>query len=185
MSTPLHVAAITGSLRSGSFSQMVMASIAAMFPEGSRIENIDIGAIPHYNQDLDKEDAPAPVASARTSIAASDLVVIVTPEYNYSLPGVLKNALDWFSRPAFKGCMLGKPVFFLTLSPGALGGVRAQGHLRQILAGMLCELPPLPEIAISHVAEKVGDGRLTDESTLKFIQSTLNGLLARIASPKA
>jgi chromate reductase len=109
---------------------------------------------------------------------------MVTPEFNHGLPGVLKNTLDWLSRPAFSSCMMGKPVFFITLSPGALGGVRAQYQMRETLASMLCRLVALPEIAITQVGVKVEDGALKDSATLSFIEKNLVRFLSDV-TPEA
>jgi chromate reductase, NAD(P)H dehydrogenase (quinone) len=181
MTKPLIVTGIAGSLRSASYSRMVLQSIAALLPEGTRFELLDIGALPHYNEDLDNASAPEAAGSARAQIAASDAVIIVTPEFNHGLPGVLKNTLDWLSRPVFKSCFAHKPVMFATISPGALGGVRTQSHLRETLASMLCRLVPLPEIAVTHVNAKVADGRLTDAATLNHIGQVLSNFLCDFA----
>lgn len=176
----LTITGIAGSLRGASFSKPVLDSIAALLPEGTKFQTLDIGELPHYNEDLDKENAPAAVAAARAQIAASDAILIVTPEFNHGMPGVLKNTLDWLSRPAFSGTMLGKPVMFATLSPGALGGVRAQAQLRDTLSSMLCRLVPLQEIAITQVGAKMQDGKLADASTLTFIKTVLDKFLADV-----
>ncbi len=178
MTKPLTITGIAGSLRSVSYSRMVLQSIAALLPEGTKFETLDIGALPHYNEDLDNEAAPEAVVRGRAQIVASDAVIIVTPEFNHGLPGVLKNTLDWFSRPVFKSPFAYKPVMFATISPGALGGVRTQSHLRETLASMLCRLVPVPEIAVTHVNTKVADERLIDEATIKHIGHVLSTFLA-------
>jgi chromate reductase, NAD(P)H dehydrogenase (quinone) len=181
MTKPLTITGIAGSLRSASYSRMVLQSIAALLPEGTRFETLDIGALPHYNQDLDNAAAPEAVVRGRAQIAASDAVIIVTPEFNHGIPGVLKNTLDWLSRPAFKSSFIHKPVMFATISPGALGGVRTQSDLRETLASMLCRLLPLPEIVVTHVGTKVAAERLTDEATLNHIGQVLSTFLADFA----
>lgn len=181
MTKPLTITGIAGSLRSASYSRTVLQSIAALLPAGTRFDTIDIGTLPHYNEDLDKTAVPEAVARSRAQVAASDAVIIVTPEFNHGLPGVLKNTLDWLSRPAFKSCFIHKPVMFATISPGALGGVRTQSNLREALASMLCRLVPLPEIAVTHVGAKVAEARLTDEPTLTHINQVLETFLANIA----
>lgn len=173
MSIPLHIVGIAGSLRADSYSRMALAGIVPLLPDGTVFSTIDIGALPHYNEDLERADLPAAVTAARAQVAASDGVIVFTPEFNHGLPGVLKNTLDWLSRPAFDGCMVGKPVFFATLSPGALGGVRAQYQLRETLASMLCAMVPMREIAIARIGAKVADGRLSDSATLDFIEQRL------------
>ncbi len=106
-------------------------------------------------------------------MSATDALIIVTPEFNHGVPGLLKNTLDWLSRPAFDCALLGKPLFFATLSPEALGGVRAQYQLRETLSSILCQLLPMREIAIPHVGAKVVDGQLADAATLSFISQAV------------
>jgi chromate reductase len=178
MSQALQITGIAGSLRTASFSRIVLSSMAGLLPGDSRFSVLDIGQMPHYNEDLDGAGSvPTPVAAGRAQVAASDAVLIVTPEFNHGLPGVLKNTLDWLSRPAFQSCLAGKPVMFATLSPGALGGVRTQSQLRETLAAMLCRLVPLPEIAITHVGAKITGDRLTDPATLTHIGGVLRTFL--------
>ncbi|HTI18611.1 MAG TPA: NADPH-dependent FMN reductase [Trinickia sp.] len=185
MKSVFNIVGIAGSLRAASYSQMILKSIAGLVPAGSTVNSIDIGAIPHYNEDLEREGLPQTVVTARAQVEACDAVVIVTPEFNHGLPGVLKNTLDWLSRPAFTGCMKNKPVFFVTLSPGALGGVRAQYQMRETLASMLCQLVPLPEMAITHVGAKVDDGQLTERATLDFIEGNLQRFLNTVVAGTA
>ena len=149
----MKIVGMAGSLREGSYAKMILATLFSLAPDGAECEALDVGRLPHYNQDLEDDTLPDAVVRARQAVEAADAVFIVTPEFNHSVPGVLKNALDWLSRPAFKSCMLGKPVFFCTFSPGALGGVRAQAHLREVLASMLCILPPLHEVAVTFEEE--------------------------------
>lgn len=151
--------------------------MAGCLPPGTVFTELRLGEIPHYNFDDEGDATPGTVRAMRDTVAASDAVLIVTPEFNHGLPGVLKNVLDWLSRPAFTSCMVGKPVAFATISPGALGGVRAQYQLRETLSAMLCKLAPLPEIAVTHVGGKVSDHRLSDEATLAFIGPILNQFL--------
>lgn len=183
MKQRLKIASIAGSLRRASYSRMVLRTIADHAEHSCEFAHIDIGGLPHYDEDLDLGQASVTAARARQAIANSDAIVIVTPEFNHGLPGVLKNAIDWLSRPAFNSCLVGKPVFFLTLSPGALGGVRAQYQLRETLASTLCRLVPLPEIAITHVGGKVADGRLTEHVTLEFVLSQWQRFLTEVTSP--
>lgn len=178
MSETLRVTGIAGSLRAESYSQMVLASIAAMLPKETVFNTIDAGSMPHYNEDLEKGYLPEGVLSGRQMIAECDAVIIVSPEFNHGIPGVLKNALDWMSRPAFDSCIMGKPVLFATISPGSLGGVRAQYQLRETFAAMQCKLIPLPEIAITAIGSKVADGRLVEPMTLEFVQTIVDRFLA-------
>ncbi|MCB8880632.1 NAD(P)H-dependent oxidoreductase [Acidisoma cellulosilytica] len=177
----LTITGIAGSLRAASTARILLEGMASLLPSGSDYAAIDIGALPHYNQDLDDERGPGSVASARARIFASDAVLIVTPEFNHSLPGVLKNALDWLSRPAFKSGFIGKPVLFATVSPGPLGGVRAQAAMRDTLSAMLCRLPPYKELVVGTVGGKITDGKLTDAVTVAHFSQALDRFLAEIA----
>jgi chromate reductase len=180
MSTRLTVTGIAGSVRAASSSRIVLEGMASLLPVGTDYASINIAALPHYNEDLDKGEGPEAVAAARARVTESDALLIVTPEFNHSLPGVLKNTIDWLSRPAFKSCLIGKPVLFATFSPGALGGVRAQAAMRDVLSATLCRLPPLKELVVTHVAEKITDGVLTDRTTLSFFADALADFLKDI-----
>lgn len=184
MKTTLKVAGIAGSLRAGSFSHMIMNTLAEELPAGSSLRGIDIGALPHYNEDLERHALPESVVNARAVVGESDVVFIVTPEFNHGIPGVLKNALDWLSRPAFNSPMVHKYVFFITHSPGALGGVRAQYQLRETLASMHCNFVPMAEIALTHIGEKVEANRLTDPRSVAFVRQQMARFIdqARAAS---
>lgn len=177
MARNLNIVGICGSLRTASYSRAVLRSIAELLPSDTNFVELDPGAFPHYNHDIDGATTPGPVREGRAVIAASDAVLIVSPEFNYGLPGVLKNMLDWLSRPVYTSCLGGKPVFFATISPGALGGVRAQSHLRETLSSMVCKLMPLPEVAITHVAGKLDNDRLADKGTIEYIQTVINSFL--------
>lgn len=175
----LKLIGIAGSIRGNSYARAVMHSTAQLFPPGTHYEELLPGDLPHYNNDHDNDELPAAVKDARRQVAGSHAVLIVTPEFNHGLPGVLKNALDWLSRPAFKSCFVNKPVMFATISPGALGGVRAQYQLRETLSSMLCRLVPLPEIAITQVGTKVSEGRISDEAALTFIGGIVQSFLSQ------
>lgn len=182
MTTPLKFTGIAGSLRAHSYSSSVLACIASMLPAGSHFSTLDIGSFPHYNADLEQGNAlPGHILAARNAILESDAIIIVTPEYNHGIPGVLKNTLDWLSRPAFNSCFLNKPVLFATLSPGALGGVRAQSQLRETLASMLSDLKPLPEIVVTQAGQKITDGVLTDRETIAHIHTVLASFLLNLS----
>jgi chromate reductase len=133
-------------------------------------EVAEIGRLPLYNADL--RDDPA-VAAWIAQIAKADGLVFVTPEYNYSVPGVLKNAIDWASRPAFESVFKGKPCFVISVSGGVLGGVRAQAHLKYILNGMLADVFTHKEIIVPMANTKVEDGMMTDDAILDFAMENL------------
>ena len=182
MTRTLRIAGIAGSLRAGSHSRAVLAAIRQMLPADARFAEIDPGALPHYSVDLDTATPPEPVRAARALVAASDLLLLVVPEYNHGIPGVLKNTLDWISRPAFRSCAIGKTAMFVTLSEGALGGVRAQYQLRETLSSMLCVLPPMREIAITGVQHKLDGDQITDAPTHDLIAATLATVLDGLAA---
>lgn len=168
---------VPGSLRAASASRATVRALIAMIGARALCDTADVGALPHYNADVTDNAA---VAAFVAQVDAADGVVFVTPEYNYSVPGVLKNAIDWASRPAFASVFAGKPCAVVSVSGGATGGVRAQGHLKYILNGMLADVWPCKEIAVTMANTKVEDGVLKDEPTLAFAEEQLAGFLARL-----
>ncbi|KAG9557064.1 hypothetical protein KCV01_g21958, partial [Aureobasidium melanogenum] len=176
----MNLVILSGSLRTGSHSSAILASIVDLLPAHATWSTFDIGQLPHYSVDLESEALPLAVIDARARVLRADAVIMAVPEYNHGIPGVLKNALDWLSRPVRASCMTGKPVFFVTQSNGSLGGVRAQYQLRETLASMLCVLPPMQEMVVTHASEKIRDGRLVDEAALRFIGAQLHAFLARL-----
>ncbi|MBL0933795.1 MAG: NAD(P)H-dependent oxidoreductase [Rhizobiaceae bacterium] len=156
---------LCGSLRAASSSAALTRRLIERLPGTIEPQRFDIARLPHYNADL--KDDPA-VVELIAAIGAADGVLFVTPEYNYSVPGVLKNAIDWASRPAYQSVFKVKPCFVISVSGGALGGVRAQAHLKYILNGMLATVFPWQEIVVTHGNAKVTDGVFTDEAVLEF-----------------
>jgi len=169
---------LAGSLRAASSSRAVVATVCERLAPRADMRTFDIGALPHYNADLDP--LPNIVVELKQAIAEADGMIIVTPEYNYSVPGVLKNAIDWASRPGYASVLKDKPVFIASVSGGALGGVRAQAHLKNILGGVLARTFIWQEIAIIQANAKVKDGRLADEATETFLFDALNAFLAEL-----
>jgi chromate reductase len=147
-------------------------------PEVS-IEPFELGSLPLYNADLDA-GALEPVRALKSAISASEGMIIVTPEYNYGIPGVLKNALDWASRPGYQSVLKGKHVAVISSSPSLTGGVRAQAQLKQTLYAALARTLPWPEVVIGNVADKVRDGRLVDEVSLRFALDIVRALAREI-----
>jgi chromate reductase len=177
---PLHFVTLLGSLRRGSYNAAIARALPALAPDGVTIAPLgSVGDLPLYNADVQAGGFPAAVQQMAEAIAGADGVVIVTPEYNYSVPGVLKNALDWLSRlPAQP--FAGKPVAIQSGSPGMIGGARAQYHLRQTLVFLDARVLNKPEVMVSQIASKVDSatGELTDETTRKFITSQLQAFAA-------
>jgi chromate reductase len=173
----LDIAVLVGSLRKESYNRRLADALAGMVPEGISIAQLQIGGLPLYNQDDDSDPAPA-VAELKRGIAAADGVLFVTPEYNRSIPGVLKNAIDHASRPYGKSVWAGKPAGVIGVSVGALGTSMAQQHLRNVLAHL--DMPTLgqPE---AFIQAKDGmfepDGQLA-EGSRKFVQRWLDAYLA-------
>ncbi|MGA3250451.1 MAG: NADPH-dependent FMN reductase [Paraburkholderia sp.] len=181
MKTSLKFVGLSGSLRQTSYSSAVLNTIGEQLrSQGHGLDLLNIGDYPHYNQDIEEAGLPEVVALGRKLVEQSDGIVIVAPEFNHGIPGVLKNTLDWLSRPAFASCFQGKPAFFCTISPGALGGVRAQYQLRETLSSMLCEVVPMPEIVIPHVNKKVENGIFTDKPTIDFISASIGRVIRAI-----
>lgn len=175
----MHIIALVGSLRKESFNMKLARTLQERYKDTMTIDVADIGSLPHYNQDQEL-DPPAVVKEFKDSIRRADGVIIVTPEYNWSIPGVLKNALDWASR--VDKVFVDKPVMTMGATPGMLGTIRAQLHLREILssAGMQARvLPPGGnEILVNMAGQKFDEGRLVDEETLAFIDGVMDKFVA-------
>jgi len=168
---------LSGSLRKESNSTAILKTLAEKIAPEALLEIGDIGSIPLYNQDLEA-DVPSAVVKMRQQVAESGGVLFVTPEYNYGMSGVIKNAVDWLSRPAGKSCLIGKPFLIISSSPAATGGVRAQAQLRESV--MACSARPVVsgEIVMTAVHTKIAEGRLTDQASIDFALKALNKLIA-------
>ena len=169
----MNVLGISGSLRAGSYNTMALRAAQKLAPAGMNIEIADISRIPMYNDDVRAAGEPAEVAELKARIRAADAVLLVTPEYNFSIPGVLKNTLDWMSRPP-EPPFDGKVVAIMGASPGPVGTARVQYDLRKVLVFMNSFTVNKPEVFISMCASKFNaQGELTDETTAKFIGDLL------------
>lgn len=173
-----QILCLSGSLRTASSSKAVVETIRLKLSAEAGFSTFDIGSLPHYNADLDP--LPEAVVALKTAIADADGLIIITPEYNYSVPGVLKNAIDWASRPGYASVMKGKPVFIASVSGGALGGVRAQAHLKNALGAVLAQTFVWQEVAITHANTKTKDGFLADEATETFLFEALRAFFASL-----
>ncbi|CAE6753313.1 NAD(P)H-dependent FMN reductase [Paraburkholderia aspalathi] len=173
---------ISGSLRKASHCTAILKNIVDAAESRATLEIFPLDAVPLYNQDLDNESPPESVTALRQAIERAAGLVIVTPEYNYGMSGVLKNALDWASRPYGKSKLKGKAVLTLSASPAFTGGVRAQAQLNETLLSNAALLVLRPQIVIGMVHEKIRDGRVVDQETARFISEGLNDLLRDIAS---
>ncbi len=174
----MKVLAIAGSLREQSFNRGLIRAAQALAPAGMEIIAADISDIPLYNGDDDGDNRPAPVTALAEQVKAADALLFATPEYNYSIPGVLKNAIDWLSRVP-GGIFAGKPAAIMGASMGGMGSSRSQYHLRQILVGLDAYLLKKPEVFVSSAHEKCDEqGNLTDDKTQSLIADQLVALQA-------
>lgn len=174
----LNLIGLSGSLRAGAYSTAILNSLKDALPDGVKLELHGLGELPLFNDDLDGDGAPAAVTALRQAVLAADGLVVASPEYNHGMSGVLKNALDWLSRPAPRSALLDKPVLTMTSSPSPLGGVRAQQQLNETFIATRSRLVIRRQIVIGAVAAKVVDGQLTDQPTLDFILEGVSDLQA-------
>ncbi|MGI9178918.1 MAG: NADPH-dependent FMN reductase [Longimicrobiaceae bacterium] len=178
----IRVAGVAGSLRQGSYNRALLRAARELAPEGMEIRTFDrLGEIPLFNTDVEAEGDPEPVTALKEAIREADALLVVTPEYNYSVPGVLKNAIDWASRPPRDSVLIEKPAAIMGASAGAFGTARAQMHLRQSFVFTLTLVMPSPEVLIPRAGEKFDEeGRLTDEKTRGFVRQHLEAFSAWI-----
>jgi chromate reductase, NAD(P)H dehydrogenase (quinone) len=179
--TTRNVAVIFGSLRKDSLNRKMAHALISVAPPSLVLEIVEIGDLPHYNQDLDGADIPAAWRTFRARLRAADAVLFVTPEYNRSVPGVLKNAIDVGSRPYGKSSWGGKPAGIVSVSPGALGAFGANHHLRQSLVFLDMPAMQQPEAYIGGAATMFdADGKLTNDATREFLTKYLAAFAAWI-----
>ncbi|TJZ76311.1 NADPH-dependent FMN reductase [Chitiniphilus eburneus] len=182
MSSPVRVLAFCGSLRHGSYNAAALDAAIELAPAGMAIERAEIGDFPLYNQDVQAAGFPAAVERVAAQLRAADAVLFATPEYNYSVPGVLKNAIDWLSRLP-DSPFSGKAAAVLGASPGNIGTARAQYHLRQIGVFLNLRFLNKPEVMIGQAAQRFQDGKLSDEATREHLQKLLVALVD-LAAPR-
>jgi chromate reductase len=174
----IKILGFAGSLRKGSFNKALLRVAVESVPEDAVLEVFDLVGIPPYNQDLDT-NMPAKVKEFKQEIRSADAILIASPEYNYSIPGVLKNAIDWASRPIGDNSWDGKPVAVMSASVGMLGGARAQYHLRQTFVYINMFPVNRPEVMVPFVQDKVDqNGEITDEKTRRKVRELLESLLS-------
>src|SRR5258708_10305395 len=165
MKTPIRILGIAGSLRRGSYNRAALQAATKLVPEGGILETFELDGIPVFNQD-EEQNPPAKVTEFKNRIREADAILFVTPEYNYSVSGVLKNAIDWASRPYGDSAWNGKPAAIMGASPRAMGTTRAQYHLRQMLAFLNMFPINQPEVMIAHAEERFHQaGNLTHTLT--------------------
>jgi chromate reductase len=177
MNKPIRILGIAGSLRRGSYNRAALRAATKLVPEGAVLEIFELDGIPVFNQD-EEEHPPAKVTELKKRIREADAILFVTPEYNYSISGVLKNAIDWASRPHGDSAWNGKPAAIMGASPGHIGTARAQYHLRQILVYLNMFPINRPEVMIGHAMDLFDqEGNLTDVITREFIMGLLQNLV--------
>ena len=174
----MHFLALAGSLRRGSHTRAIAGTLDELAPDEVSVELItSLGELPFYNQDLEDVGPPAAVVKLAAQVLAADALVIITPEYNHSIPGVLKNALDWLSRSPMRP-LERKPVALQSASPGQLGGARAQEHLRLVMAAVGATVLTKPEVIVVQVTGKVDpvSGLLREIRTREKVSLQLQAL---------
>ena len=178
----MRILAISGSLRDGSYNTALLRALREEAPEGVDVDIWQgLKVIPPYDQDDDVVPGPEAVEAFHELVRESDAVVFSTPEYNSSIPGALKNALDWGSRPIATNAFRNKPVAVISSSAGAFGGVWAAAELRKVLAAMGARVTDA-ELSVGHAAEKFEDGRLVDDDVRQGLRDALQTLVAEVPS---
>jgi len=173
----IRILGICGSLRGGSYNKMLLNAASELLPVGTAMEIFSLDGIPAFNQDLEGH-LPEKVKELKDKIKSADAILISTPEYNYSVPGVLKNAIDWASRPYGDNAFDRKPVAVISASPGAFGGARAQYHLRQIMLCVGAFMMPKPEVFVASADRKFeADGKLSDTDTERHVRTFLESFV--------
>ncbi|HEY7913816.1 MAG TPA: NAD(P)H-dependent oxidoreductase [Blastocatellia bacterium] len=176
MSKPVRILGIAGSLRRESYNRAALRAATGLVPDDATLETFELDHIPGFNQD-EEQNPPAKVVELKKRIREADAILIVTPEYNYSVPGVLKNAIDWASRPYGDSAWSGKPAAIMGASIGTIGTARAQYHLRQMFVFLNMFPINQPEVMIGNASERFdAEGNLTDDQTKEFIRQLLKNL---------
>lgn len=174
---PVTILGIAGSLRRESYNRAALRAAAKLVPQGAKLDIFELDGIPGFNQD-DEKNPPAKIVELKKRIRAADALLFVTAEYNYSIPGVLKNAIDWASRPYGDNAWSGKPAAIMGASVGTIGTARAQYHLRQVFVFLNILAINQPEVMIANAAERFdAQGNLTDEKTKEHIRNLLQNLV--------
>jgi chromate reductase, NAD(P)H dehydrogenase (quinone) len=177
MGKSIRILGIAGSLRRQSYNRAALRAATQLVPDGATIDVFELDGIPGFNQD-EEQNPPAKVVELKRRVREANAILIVTPEYNYSVPGVLKNAIDWASRPYGDSAWNGKAVAIMGASVGTIGTARAQYHLRQMFVFLNMFPVNQPEVMIANAAERFdGEGNLTHESTKDFIRQLLQSLV--------
>ncbi len=174
----LKLLGLSGSLRAGSLNTALLRAAGELAPAGVALTVHDYRDIPLYDDDLDE---PEGVARLKAALAEADGVLLAVPEYNHSMSGVLKNALDWVSRPAYRSVFRDKPTGVVSAAASLVGGARGQQHAKTILLGMGTPVFPWPELLVGGAGQRFTDGRLTDDKTAGFVREFMAGFAAWVA----
>ncbi|HWH90934.1 MAG TPA: NAD(P)H-dependent oxidoreductase [Candidatus Binatia bacterium] len=187
MNKPVCILGIAGSLRRDSYNRAALRAATKLVPEAATLDVFELDGIPGVNQD-DEQNPPEKVVELKRRVREADGILFVTPEYNCSVPGVLKNAIDWASRPYGESAWSGKPAAIMGASIGGIGTARAQYHLRQMMVFLNMFPINQPEVMIGNAADRFdANGNLTDETTKDYIRRLLQALVdwtARIQTPQ-
>lgn len=177
----LHLVGLAGSVRERSYNAMLVNAVRDMLPETATLDVLPIAQLPFYDQDLDLVAPPTLVEQMRQQVREADGLVIATPEYNYSISAVLKNAIEWFSRPTGSSVIMGKPVMLMGATTGLWGTIRAQMALRQIFISTNNPVLNRPEVLVAQAQNKFDDeGHLSDPMTLTILQQSLDSFLGQL-----
>jgi chromate reductase, NAD(P)H dehydrogenase (quinone) len=169
---------LSGSIHKHSTNTVILRTLADKCAH--HLEILSLDDIPLYNEDLEKEAVPASVVAPKKAIEACDGLILCCPEYNHGMSGVLKNALDWASRPAFASPLLGKPCLLMSSSYSYVGGARAHAQMQATMAASLARVVTRPQVVIANIAEKIQDGELVDEATIAFCLAAIDDLVKDI-----
>jgi chromate reductase len=179
-SRPLQLLGLSGSIRRESNCTAVLRTIQETLPAPVALSIFDLTPVPNYNEDYDNELAPEPVKALKRAVVECDGLVVISPEYNHGMSGLLKNAIDWVSRPGYESILKHKPVVVMTASISPRGGVRAQVQLHELFLSTVSRIPPSRQIAITNIGKKVSDGRLTDPDAVAVVMKAVALLVDEI-----
>ena len=175
----MKIVGISGSIRKKSLNTFLLKAAADLAPDGISFEVVKINAIAPYNEDMDNEDKPIAITEYLNKIDEADVILFTSPEYNHGMSGVLKNAIDWASRPAFQSPLLNKPYGILTASKSPVGGARAQADLKNVLSSTLSVIYPANEYLLPNAHEKFDEnGKLVDDTAIRRLKRYIEGLVS-------
>ena len=185
---PIKILGIAGSVRENSYNKLLLHAVSKLLPPHAELEIFDISEIPLYNQDIEETAFPDEVKEFKAKIEAADALLISTPEYNHAYPGVLKNAIDWASRPYGHNSFDGKPVAVISASPGLFGGIGAQDQLKHVLLALNTRLVTQPQVIVTSAHQKIDqDANILDPNTKQFATQLITNLVnftRRITQPQ-